>query len=274
MRPNASPLAVAGWSLAVVLCLSAPLAAQEAGGDAAALAKSLSNPIASLISVPFQLNHDEGYGTGDGTKTFLNVQPVIPLTLTPEWNLIIRTIVPLVTQDDVVPGTGSQSGLGDITQSFFFSPQAPGPGGLIWGVGPVVLWPTATESELGAEKWGLGPTGVALVQRGPWTMGALANHIWSVAGDDDRADINATFLQPFISHTSSRGTSITLNTESTYNWDAEEWSVPINLQVAQVLKIGDQPVQIGGGVRYWAESADGGPDGWGFRLSFTLLYPR
>lgn len=272
--PRLSLLPLIGGTLAAALSLPSGLAAQEASGDAASLAKSLANPIASLISVPFQLNYDEGYGTGDGSKTVLNIQPVIPLTLSPEWNLIVRTIVPVVTQDDIVPGTGSQSGLGDTTQSFFLSPQAPGPGGLIWGVGPVVLWPTATESELGSEKWGLGPTGIALVQRGPWTIGGLANHIWSVAGDDDRADINTTFLQPFLSHTSSRGTSVSLNTESSYDWESEEWTVPINLQVSQVLKLGNQPVQIGGGVRYWAESPKGGPDDWAFRLNFTLLYPK
>ncbi|MCU0855887.1 MAG: transporter, partial [Rhodobacteraceae bacterium] len=114
--------------LVVFVCLAAPAVAMAQASDAASggdLAKKLANPISSLISVPFQFNYDEGYGTGDGTKTFLNIQPVVPLTLSPEWNLIVRTIVPLATQDDVVPFTGSQSGLGDVTQSFFFSPQAP-----------------------------------------------------------------------------------------------------------------------------------------------------
>jgi hypothetical protein len=275
MRMHMAPVPIAGWSLAAALCLSAPLAAQETGGaDAAALAKQLTNPISSLISVPFQLNYDDGFGTGDGDRTTLNIQPVVPVTLSPEWNLIVRTILPVTYQSDVVPGTGSQFGLGDTVQSFFFSPQAPGPGGLIWGVGPVVLWPTATEDELGAEKWGAGPTGVALVQRGPWTVGGLANHIWSFAGDDDRADVNATFLQPFFSYTTPSATSIVLNTESTYNWDTEDWTVPVNLMLNQVLKIGDQPVQIGGGLRYWLDTPEGGPDGWGFRLNFALLYPR
>lgn len=271
-RPSRSATALV---LVGALCLSSPLAAREAGGsDATALAKQLTNPISSLISVPFQLNSDDRYGTGDGARTTLNIQPVVPLTLNPDWNLIVRTILPVTYQTDVAPGAGSQFGLGDTVQSFFLSPQTPGPGGLIWGAGPVILWPTATETELGADKWGAGPTGVALIQRGPWTVGALANHIWSFAGDGDRADVNATFLQPFFTHTSPRATSVVLNTESTYNWEAEEWSVPVNLMVNQVLRIGAQPVQIGGGVRYWLETPDGGPDGWGLRLTFALLYPR
>jgi hypothetical protein len=272
--PRLSSIPLIVGTLAAAMSLSSPVTAQEADGDAAALAKTMANPISSMISVPFQLNYDEGYGTGDGTKTFINIQPVVPLTLSPEWNLIVRTIVPVATQDDFFPGMGTKSGLGDITQSFFFSPQAPGPGGLIWGVGPVILWPTASEDELGGGKWGLGPTGVALVQRGQWTVGGLANHIWSVGGDEDRADINATYLQPFLSWTSKTGTTVSLNTESSYNWDTEQWAVPINLQVAQVIKMGGQPVQIGGGVRYWAESPEQGPDDWGFRLNFTLLYPK
>jgi hypothetical protein len=272
LRPSHPTIAAA---LVGAVCLASPLTAQDAGGaDAAALAKQLTNPISSLISVPFQLNYDDGYGTGDGQRTTLNIQPVVPRTLNPEWNLIVRTILPVTYQTDFAPGAGSQFGLGDTVQSFFLSPQAPGPGGLIWGVGPVFLWPTATENELGSDKWGAGPTGVALVQRGPWTVGALANHIWSFAGEGDRADVNATFLQPFVAYTTPRATSISLNTESTYDWDAEEWSVPVNFQVSQVLKIGEQPVQIGGGVRYWLDAPDGGPDGWGFRLNFALLFPR
>lgn len=129
--------------------------------DSAELAKKLSNPIASLISVPFQLNYDEGFGTGDGQGWRLNIQPVIPFSMSDDWNLIVRTIVPLISQDDFAPGIGSDTGLGDITQSFFFSPAAPTDHGATWGVGPVFVYPTATDSNLGGEKWGAGLTGVA-----------------------------------------------------------------------------------------------------------------
>jgi hypothetical protein len=241
----------------------------------AELAKKLSNPVASLISVPFQYNYDSDYGVADdGKRSFINIQPVIPFDINPEWNLISRTILPVIDQDDLPSGSGGKSGIGDVVQSLFFSPKAPTSGGLIWGAGPVLLLPTASDDLLGSEKWGLGPTGVVLKQQGPWTYGALANHIWSVAGDDKRADINATFLQPFLSYTTPMATTYGMNTESTYNWEVNKWSVPINLTVSQLMKLGDQPVSIAGGVRYWAQSPDSGPEGWGFRLVLTLLFPK
>src|SRR5262249_5219800 len=157
--------------------------------------KKLNNPVASLISVPIQTNYDEHFGADErGRKFYVNVQPVVPIRLNPEWNLISRTILPIVDQHDVVPGT-HQSGLGDVVQSFFFSPVNPTSGGLIWGGGPVLLLPTGSDGELSARKWGLGPTGVVLRQQGPWTYGVLASHTWSVAGSDGRPDISSTFIQ-------------------------------------------------------------------------------
>lgn len=256
--------------MAAGLAISAP-AAQAQDAD---LAKQLTNPIASLISLPFQLNHDSGYGPNDGDKTVLNVQPVIPISLNDDWNVISRTIVPLVWQDDVTGDSGSQSGLGDTLQSFFFSPKEPGPGGIIWGVGPVFLLPTATDELLGGEKWGLGPTAVVLKQSGGWTYGALANHVWSVAGEEDRADISSTFLQPFVTYTTPSAWTFVLNTESTYDWKGEQWSVPINMMVSKVTKLGAQPVSFQIGARYWADAPEAGPDDWGVRAAFTLLYPK
>lgn len=257
---------------------AAPSAADDTGpaaGDAEALAKKLSNPIASLISIPFQFNYDGGYGPeGDGRRGFVNIQPVIPFSLSADWNLISRTIAPLVYQDDLFPGAGHQSGLGDIVQSFFFSPAQPGPSGIIWGVGPVFLLPTATDEMLGGDKWGAGPTGVILKQHGPWTVGMLANHIWSFAGQGDRQDVNATFLQPFVSYTTKDAWTFSLNTETTYDWTANEWSVPINFNISKLLRFGKLPVQIGGGVRYWAASPDQGPEGWGLRMTITFLLPK
>jgi hypothetical protein len=239
------------------------------------LAKKLSNPIASLISVPFQLNYDSDIGLSDnGDRYQLNIQPVIPISLSDDWNIISRTILPIVSQDDTFFGAGSQSGLGDVVQSVFFSPKQPTESGWIWGAGPVFLLPTATDDLLGSDKWGLGPTAVVLKQNGPWTYGALANHIWSVAGDDDRQDISATFLQPFLSYTTKDAVTFALNTESTYDWESEQWAVPVNFTVTKVMKFGNQIVSVGGGVRYWAESTDGGPEGLGARLLFTLLFPK
>ena len=259
---------------AVALNLTTPVAAQEAP-SAADLAKQLANPIAALISVPMQFNYDTDIGPdGDGDRMTLNIQPVIPFELSADWNLISRTILPLVDQQDIAPGAGSQSGTGDVVQSLFFSPKAPSAGGWIWGVGPVFLLPTGSDDLLTADKTGIGPTAVALKQEGPWTYGALANHIESVAGDDDRDDVSATFLQPFLTYGTPAGVTYALNMESTYDWEAEEASVPINLQVNKVGRIGDQMIQFGGGLRYWADAPDEGPEGWGLRLNFVLLYPR
>lgn len=244
----------------------------EGGDDNVALAKKLSNPVASMVSVPFQLNFDNGYGPNDADRLTLNIQPVIPFSISDDWNLIVRTIVPLIYQESPAPGVSSESELGDVTQSFFFSPKE-AVGGWILAVGPVALWPTGTEPRLRSEQLGLGPTALALRQENGWTYGALANHIWGVTDSDDHADVNATFVQPFVSYTFATATSLTLNSESTYDWTREEWTVPVNLLVGQIMTMGDQPVQLSVGARYYAEAPDGGPE-WGLRFGFTLLFPR
>ena len=238
------------------------------------LAKKLSNPVASLISVPFQLNYDSGFGATDADRWLLNVQPVIPFSIGEDWNLISRTIVPLVDLGGLAPGASPTSGVGDVVQSLFLSPAEPTAGGLTWGVGPVFLLPTASDDLLGSGKWGIGPTGVVLRQSGPWTYGGLANHIWSVAGEEDRPDVNATFLQPFVSYTTPKATTFGLNSESTYDWEAEAWTASVNATIGQIVPIGGRPVSFTLGARYWLDSPPGGPEGWGARFVVTLLFPR
>ena len=216
------------------------------------LAKKLANPVAALISVPFQLNYDGDIGPADeGERWTLNLQPVVPISLNEDWNLISRTIVPLVDQKDIFPGAGSQSGVGDILQSLFFSPVAPTASGWIWGAGPALLFPTGSDDLLTGDKWAAGPSVVMLKQEGPWTYGALVNHIWSYAGEDDRRDINASFLQPFVTYTTPGAVSMTLQTEATYDWESEQWSV-----------------------KYYADTTDGGPEDWGARVVVTFLFPK
>jgi len=236
------------------------------------LAKQLANPVASLISVPFQSNFEFKLGpNNDGFRYTLNFQPVIPFSLTKDWNLITRTIVPIIDQTDVIAPNTSEGGLSDITQSFFLSPKKP-VAGMIVGVGPVFLYPAATDDLLGSEQWGAGPTFVVLKQTGGWTYGLLFNHIWSFAGNEHRTYVSSTFLQPFISYITETKTTYTVNTESTYDWHNDQWTVPINLTVAQLTKIGKLPVQFTIGGKVYTEGPSGAPE-WGIRFVVTPLFP-
>jgi hypothetical protein len=247
-------------------------AADDAASQEADLAKKLNNPVAALISVPIQNNWDFGIGPAHAMKYTANIQPVIPISISDDWNLIIRTILPVIYAESPVKGGSSHSGLGDATQSFFFSPKAP-VGGWILAAGPVGYYPTATEEALGSGQWGAGPTIVALQQRAGFTYGVLANQIWSFTGQENRTEVNATYMQPFLSYTTKTYTTFSLNTETTYNWQTEEATVPINVGLQQLVKIGGQPIAFQLGYRYYVEKPDGGPD-WGLRFTITFLFPK
>jgi hypothetical protein len=258
--------------LGAIIAFATP--ATNAQDNADVLAKQLANPVASLISVPLQYNIDFDVGPADGTKQVLNVQPVIPNGLNERWNLITRVIIPVIDQDDVFGDSGKQFGLGDTTPTFFFSPKKPTSSGWILAAGPVFLLPTATDELLGAEKWGIGPSALGLKQTAEGiTYGALVNHIWSVAGDDDRADISTTFLQPFLAKQFAGGRTVTLNLESSYDWKGSDWNIPANLLYSKVTKVGGQLLSFAGGLRYYIETPGDGPD-WGLRASVTLLFPN
>jgi hypothetical protein len=236
--------------------------------DADELAKKLSNPVASLISVPFQFNADFG---GDVETYNLKGQAVIPFQLSPDWNLISRSIMPFAGVTGLP--SGDVWGLGDFTQSFYLSPSTPGAGGIIWGVGPSFLLPTATDPVLGTGKWGVGPSGLVLRQSGHTTIGILATQTWSFAGDEDRSDVNTTFLQPFFSYSLGGGKTIGINSESVYDWNADQWTVPVNFTFSKVFNFRGQAMSWMVGGRVYVVKPDGGPD-WGVRAGLTFLFPE
>jgi hypothetical protein len=264
----------------LILLFSVPLRAETngaAGGSSddqmADVAKKLQNPVADLISVPFQNNFDFGGGPDhNGFQYELKFQPVIPITLCTNWNLITRTIVPYIYQHDRI-GTSVQSGLADTTLSLFLSPKEPTHGGLTWGIGPDLYFPTATENALGADKWGAGPTVVALWQKKGWTYGALVDQIWSYAGDENRSRLSFTFVQPFLTYTTKKHTTFGVNSESTYDWVDDQWTVPINGFVSQLVKFGKLPVEFEFGGRYYSNKPDQGPN-WGLRFQITFVFPK
>jgi hypothetical protein len=256
------------------LTQSSPIFAE----DSAELAKKALNPVAAMYSLPVQYNWDQKIGpSGEGMHSLTNIQPVLPFRLSEDWNLISRTILPVIDQHGLAAnGVANKSGIGDVTQSFFFSPTRPTERGWILGAGPALLIPTGTDKQLSNKQWGLGPTAVALKQSNGWTRGILANHIWGLDGSppDDKEKVNQTFLQPFFSYTNATYTTFGINTESTYDWQSRQWAVPVNLTVTQLLKIGGQPLTIQAGPRYWLDSPDDGAQGWGFRVAVTLLFPK
>jgi hypothetical protein len=178
------------------------------------LAQQLNNPVADLISIPFQNNFDYGGGRNDhGFRCSLVAQPVVPFHLNADWNLITRTIIPYAHVESVFPNT--ESGLGDVLQAFWFSPSAPTSWGLTWGLGPAALYRTATNKLISADQWGAGPTGVGVLTNGPFLGLLLANHVWAV-GDvpSERARVNQSYVQSAVAYTSPQRTTYFPSTES------------------------------------------------------------
>ena len=238
------------------------------------LAKAAQNPMANMISVPIQNNTNFNWGPLDKTQNITNIQPVVPFNLTENWLLISRTIAPIIYQPELVRGQGSEFGLGDINQALFIGPSDPG--SIIWGVGPIFLLPTATDKRLGADKWGVGPAGVALTMRGPWVFGGLAQNIWSFAGDSDREEVNQFLVQPFLNYNLGKGLAIGTSPMITANWKApsgEKWTVPIGVNVSQVIPIGKLPINWILGGYYNVEKPTNGAD-WTLRFQVNFMFPK
>lgn len=236
------------------------------------IATQLQNPVANLISIPFQNNFEFKAGPQNGFKYTLNFQPVIPFSLGKKWNLITRTIVPVVSQMQVVPSsevTSSETGLSDILFSAFLSPKN---SKLILGIGPALSFPTASNSLLGSKKWAAGPTAIVAKQSGPWTLGVLVNHLWSYAGDEARGDISSTYYQPFVSYVNKTHTTFALSSESTHDMKNDRWTTSIVPAISQLTKLAALPANLQLGAKYYFSNPGFTPK-WGIRASVILVIP-
>ncbi len=269
------PRQTRAWALLAALALglggAAPRAA-AADDEATELAKKTQNPVADLISIPLQNNFNFNTGTKEQTVWVLNVQPVVPFKITEDWNLITRTIVPIVNQPSLFTGSDSAFGLGDINPTFFFAPSKNEK--FIWGLGPTFTLPTATDSQLGAGKLSLGPAGVALFMHGPWVVGVLANNQWSVAGWGDR-NVNALLVQPFVNYNIGDGWYLVTSPIVTADWESpasDRWTVPVGAGVGKLFKLGKLPINTSLQAYYNAERPRFGPD-WQLRFQVQFLLP-
>jgi hypothetical protein len=238
------------------------------------LAKQSQNPIANLISVPFQNNTNFNVGRLDNDQNILNIQPVIPFKLNEDWNLITRWILPVVYQPPLFQGDDTDFGLGDFNPSFFFATTAGS--NLTWGVGPTFLLPTSTDRRLGPDKWGAGPTGVIVWTPGSWVVGALANNIWSFAGSSKDPDVNQFLLQYFINYNMAHGWYLVSAPIITADWtrdSGDQWTLPLGGGFGRVFNIGAQPVNVSLQAYDNVITPEGGPD-WQLRFQFQLLFPQ
>ena len=238
------------------------------------LAKAAQNPIANLISLPFQNNTNTGIGTNDETQNIMNVQPVWPVTLNDEWNLITRTIVPIVSQPDIFTGEGRVNGIGDTTFTAFLSPTDSGE--ITWGAGPVFLLPTTTDDVLGSEKWGAGISAVALAMPGKWVIGSLVSNVWSVGGSGEQ-DINLFTWQYFVNYNMDNGWYLTTAPIITANWEADSdhrWTVPFGGGVGKLFKIGDQPINAQVSAYNNVITPDDFGAEWQVRAMVQFLFPK
>lgn len=237
------------------------------------LAKTAENPIAKVVTFTFQNNTNFNFGLEDKTQNILNVQSVIPFSLTKDWAVITRTIIPVMSQPGFTSAQDRTTGIGDTAFSAFLSPKHTGK--MVWGVGPVFLLPTATRNRLGADKWGIGPTAVFLTKPGNWVVGTLFSNIWSAAGHGNH-DVSLFTLQYFINYILKEGWYLTSSPFITANWKADsgnKWTIPFGGGVGKVFRIGKNAFNMQFGAYYNAERPDNKPD-WQVRFQLQFLFPK
>jgi hypothetical protein len=260
-----------------MLCVFVPLchSASADGEDSPEIAKQAQNPIASMISVPFQNNATFGVGEKSDVQDSLLIEPVIPFRLTSDWNLITRTIVPVIEQPTLAPGLGNVSGLGDVQLSLYMSPVKPF-GEMIWGLGPSFSFATASDRSLGTGKDSAGLSTALLTIQGPWLVGVLITDVASIGGQDDRQNVHQFLMQPFVDYNFSHGWYLASSPIVTANWRAtsgNKWTVPVGGGGGKILHIGRQAVNA------YIQAFDdvvrpheGGT--WTLRLQVQLLFPK
>jgi len=262
-----------------VLVLAWPCAAEEpekgkGGLSQEELAKLAQNPIANLISIPIQNNFNYNVGPHNGNQYVGNFQPVIPFDLNENWNVITRTIVPVVHQPWLAPDFGDTWGLGDMQFTAFLSPAKPA--GVIWGVGPIVQMPTGTDNSTTAGKWAAGPSAVALKIDGPWVYGALVNYLSSFSGQEDRGSVSQWLMQPFINYNLPNGWYLTTSPILTANMMAEGsdvWTVPVGGGAGKIVHLGKLPLNLQLQGFYNVAHPDAGPE-WSVRFQIQILLPK
>jgi hypothetical protein len=256
-------------ALIFLIALWATAYGQSGQSDIEALSQKAANPIANLISLPLQNNTDFGLGAYDRASNVLNIQPVVPFA---NGRLITRTIFPIVWVPDLASESGNLStGLGDILFTAFYVPSS---GQTMWGLGPVIQFPSGGEMR-GTQKWSAGISGVLLAQPGNWTLGVLANNLWSFAGDEDAADVNQGSLQYFIVYQLGGGWYVNSAPIITVNWEADsgqKWKVPFGAGGGKLLSVGKLPVNLQSQAYYYAASPDAGPD-WQLRVQVQFFLP-
>jgi len=240
--------------------------------DSAEIAQKLTNPLAAMISVPLQNWFDFNLGPHeDGFRYTMEAQPVYPMQISKDWNLLSRTTIPVVYQQDVT-GQTTQAGLSDSTEALFLSPVHTK--SIVWGAGPVFLIPTGTNGLLSTRKFGIGPTAVVLKHKGRTNAGLLASQVWSVAGSASHPYVSQTYAQPFFAYTTTKAWTFAATSYDTYNWTAGRWTAIVNpLRVSKLLKLGPQRLSVGGALRCTVTSPQYQPKGCGLEFTVTLVYP-
>lgn len=249
-------------------------ASNDVPSDAQAMAEEVANPLTEVTFFPVRVNFDRDVGPLDGTLTTINLQPLTSFNLNENWNLLSRTIIPFVYEDDVLAEGSSSSGLGDITQSFFLSPEIASEDAWAWGVGAIVSLPTASKDEFGVDHFAAGPTAIAVKETGPWVFGGLVSYSRSIDRGDGDPKVDAFFVQPFVDYTTDNAVLFEPTTEATFDREEDEWSIPLEFTANKFFEVGNYVMAVGGGPRYWIESPDSGPEGWGVNFSVYFFLPN